>query len=155
MSSSEASLLSKIIPGFGGYLTEQKRRDDDLALRRYLIERLQESKKVLQSISLGFVDKAMFDAIRESESLRQKMETLQLRMRAAVEGYSSWFESSKTDEKKLSEVLELDNSLVGFIDKLDSDLKSIQKDMPDFSASFASLDRLHDRFSRRAEILAK
>lgn len=155
MSSSEASLLSKIIPGFGGYITEQKRRDDDLALRRYLIERLQESKKVLQSISLGFVDKAMFDAIRESESLRQKLETLQSKMRAAVEGYSSWFESSKIDEKKLSEVLELDNSLVGFIDKLDSDLKSIQKDVPDFSASFASLDRLQDRFGRRAEILAK
>ncbi|MFN7877372.1 MAG: hypothetical protein ACK5PB_18780 [Pirellula sp.] len=155
MSSSEAPLLSKIIPGFGGYLTEQKRRDDDLALRRYLIDRLQESKKILQSMSLGFVDKAMFDAIRESESLRQKMETLQTKMRAAVEGYSSWFESSKTDEKKLSEVLELDNSLVGFIDKLDSDLKSIQKDMPDFSVSFAALDRLQDRFGRRGEILAK
>lgn len=106
-------------------------------------------------MSLGFVDKAMFDAIRESESLRQKMETLQTKMRAAVEGYSSWFESSKTDEKKLSEVLELDNSLVGFIDKLDSDLKSIQKDMPDFSVSFAALDRLQDRFGRRGEILAK
>jgi hypothetical protein len=155
MNSSEASLLSKVIPGFGGYLAEQKRRDDDLALRRYLIERLQESKKVLQSVAVGFVDKAMFDAMRESESVRQKIETLQSKMRSAVEGYSSWFESNKIDEKKLAEVLELDNSLVGFIDKLDSDLKSIQKDMPDFTESFASLDRLQDRFGRRGEILAK
>jgi hypothetical protein len=155
MNSSEASLLSKVIPGFGGYLAEQKRRDDDLALRRYLIERLQESKKVLQSVAVGFVDKAMFDAMRESESVRQKIETLQSKMRSAVEGYSSWFESNKIDEKKLAEVLELDNSLVGFIDKLDSDLKSIQKDMPDFTDSFASLDRLQDRFGRRGEILAK
>jgi hypothetical protein len=155
MNSSETSLLSKVIPGFGGYLAEQKRRDDDLALRRYLIERLQESKKVLQSVAVGFVDKAMFDAMRESESVRQKIETLQSKMRSAVEGYSSWFESSKIDEKKLTEVLELDNSLVGFIDKLDSDLKSIQKNMPDFTESFASLDRLQDRFGRRGEILAK
>lgn len=155
MNSSEASLLAKVVPGFGGYLSEQKRRDDDLALRRYLIERLQESKNVLQSIAVGFVDKAMFDAIRESESVRQKIETLQSRMRAAVEGYSSWFDSSKIDAKKLSEILDLDNSLVGFIDKLDSDLRSISEDSPDFSAPLASLDRLQDRFGRRGEILAK
>ncbi|MFN7290887.1 MAG: hypothetical protein ACK5T6_09910 [Pirellula sp.] len=155
MNSSEASFLSKVIPGFGGYVSEQKRRDDDLALRRYLIERLQQSKKLLQSAAVGFVDKAMFDAIRESETLRLQIETLQAKMRSATEGYSSWFESNKTDEKKLAEVLDLDNSLVGFIDKLDSDLRAIEKDRPDFSASFSAIDRLKDRFSRRGEILAK
>ncbi|MCU0710538.1 MAG: hypothetical protein MUC43_00665 [Pirellula sp.] len=155
MNSSEASILSKVIPGFGSYASEQKRRDDDLALRRYLVERLQESKKILQSLAVGFVDKAMFDAIRDSENLRQQIELLQSKMRSATEGYSSWFESNKVDEKKLTEVLDLDNSLVGFIDKLDSDLKATPKDQPDFAASLSTLDRLKERFGRRGEILAK
>ena len=155
MNSSEASLLSKVIPGFGGYVSEQKRRDDDLALRRYLIERLQDSKRLLQSTAVAFVDKAMFDAIRESEALRLQMETLQSKMRSATEGYSSWFESNKIDDKKLTEVLDLDNSLVGFIDKLDSDLRAIDKDKPDFSESLLAVDRLQSRFGRRSEILAK
>lgn len=155
MSSSEASILSKVIPGFGGYVSEQKRRDDDLTLRRYLIDRLQESKKLLQSIAVGFVDKAMFDAIRESEALRQQIEALQSKMRSATEGYSSWFDPNKIDEKKLAEVVDLDNSLVGFIDKLDSELKAIEKDKPDFSSSCSTVDRLRDRFNRRGEILAK
>ncbi|MCU0718899.1 MAG: hypothetical protein MUC83_04290 [Pirellula sp.] len=155
MNSSEASFLSRIIPGFGGYVSEQKRRDDDLALRRYLVERLQESKKILQTTAVSFVDRAMFDAIRESETLRQQIETLQAKMRSATEGYSAWFESNKVDEKKLSEVLDLDNSLVGFIDKLDSELRAVEKDKPNFSVPLSALDRLKDRFSRRGEILAK
>jgi hypothetical protein len=97
----------------------------------------------------------MFDAIRESETLRQQIETLQAKMRSATEGYSAWFESNKVDEKKLSEVLDLDNSLVGFIDKLDSELRAVEKDKPNFSVPLSALDRLKDRFSRRGEILAK
>lgn len=155
MNSSEASIISKVIPGFGSYVSEQKRRDDDLTLRRYLIDRLQGSKKILQAKSVGLVDKALFGAIKESENLRQQIESLQSRMRAATEGYSSWFESNRVDEKKLAEVLDLDNSLVGFIDKLDADLNSLTSENPDFSEAVSTLDRLRDRFSRRNEILSK
>ncbi|XZE18460.1 hypothetical protein SH449x_003754 [Pirellulaceae bacterium SH449] len=155
MSSSEASVLSKVIPGFGGYASEQKRRDDDLAVRRYLVDRLQESKKTLQSVAVRLVDKAAFGAIRESEDLRQQIDKLQSRMRAAVEGYSSWFESNRVDEKKLAQVLELDDSLIGFVDKLDADLKSLDPENPHFSEALATMQRLQERFSRRGEILAK
>ncbi len=64
----EASIISKVIPGFGSYVSEQKRRDDDLTLRRYLIDRLQGSKKILQAKSVGLVDKALFGAIKESKT---------------------------------------------------------------------------------------
>ena len=155
MNASEASVLSKLIPGFGGYVAEQRRRDDDLAVRRYLIDRLQETKRQLQVISVAFVDKAMFGAIKESEALRQGIETLQSKMRAAVEGYSSWFAADRIDESKLQEIVELDNSLIGFVDKLDSDLRAVAGDNPDFSAASAALARIAERFGRRNEILAK
>jgi hypothetical protein len=74
--------LDKLIPGFGSYFSEQRRRDDDLALRRYLVERLQESKKLLQSFAVPFVEKANvekanFDAIKGSEKLRIQIELMQ------------------------------------------------------------------------------
>jgi hypothetical protein len=147
--------LGKLIPGFGSYFSEQQRRDDDLALRRYLVERLQESKKLLQSFAVPFVEKANFDAIKGSETLRTQIELMQSKLRAATEGYSSWFESNRIDEKKLKEVVDLDKDLVGFIDKLDSLISGLDSVKPDFAEATSTIVRLKERFSRRKDILTK
>lgn len=147
--------LGKLIPGFGSYFSEQRRRDDDLAMRRYLVERLQGSKKLLQSFALPFVEAANFDAIKGAESLRSQMELMQSKLRAATEGYSSWFESNRIDETKLKEVVDLDRDLVGFIDKLDSLISDLDSMKPDFAEATSTLVRFKERFSRRKDILAK
>jgi hypothetical protein len=147
--------LGKLIPGFGSYFSEQQRRDDDLALRRYLVERLQESKKLLQSFAVPFVEKANFDAIKGSETLRTQIELMQSKLRAATEGYSSWFDSNRIDEKKLKEVVDLDRDLVGFIDKLDSLISQLDAAKPDFTEATAMIVRIKERFSRRKDILTK
>ena len=147
--------LGKLIPGFGSYFSEQQRRDDDLALRRYLVERLQESKKLLQSFAVPFVEKANFDAIKGSETLRIQIELMQSKLRAATEGYSSWFESNRIDEQKLKEVVDLDRDLVAFIDKLDSLISQLDTAKPDFAEATALIVRFKERFSRRKDILTK
>jgi len=147
--------LDKLIPGFGSYFSEQRRRDDDLALRRYLVERLQESKKLLQSFAVPFVEKANFDAIKGSETLRIQIELMQSKLRSATEGYSSWFESNRIDEKKLKEVVDLDRDLVAFIDKLDSLISQLDAAKPDFAEATAMIVRFKERFSRRKDILTK
>ena len=147
--------LDKLIPGFGSYFSEQRRRDDDLALRRYLVERLQESKKLLQSFAVPFVEKANFDAIKGSETLRIQIELMQSKLRAATEGYSSWFESNRIDEQKLKEVVDLDRDLVAFIDKLDSLISQLDTAKPDFAETTALIVRFKERFSRRKDILTK
>ena len=55
--------LAKYVPGFGAYRSEQKRRDDDLAVRKYLADRLQECKRDLQAFMAPLVDQANFAAI--------------------------------------------------------------------------------------------
>lgn len=151
----DPTVLDKLIPGFGSYFSEQQRRDDDLALRRYLAERLQGSKKLLQSFAIPFVEKANFDAIKGSETLRMQIELMQSKLRAAPEGYSSWFESKRIDEKKLKEVVDLDKDLVGFIDKLDALIAGLDSVKPDFAEATSVIVRLKERFSRRKDILAK
>ena len=151
----DSTSLDKLIPGFGSYFSEQRRRDDDLALRRYLLERLQESKKLLQSFAVPFVEKANFDAIKGSETLRIQIELMQSKLRSATEGYSSWFESNRIDEQKLKEVVDLDRDLVAFIDKLDSLISQLDTAKPDFAEATALIVRFKERFSRRKDILTK
>jgi hypothetical protein len=83
------------------------------------------------------------------------MELMQSKLRAATEGYSSWFESNRIDETKLKEVVDLDRDLVGFIDKLDSLISTLDTVKPDFAEVTSTLVRFKERFSRRKDILAK
>jgi len=147
--------LTKYVPGFGSYRLEQKRRDDDLAVRKYLTDRLQECKRDLQAFMLPLVDQANFDAIGQGEKLRTSIELAQSKMRAAVEGYSSWFESSKIDESKLKQVLDLDNDLVAVVDRLHHEITNLAAMPPNFAEAQSIVNGLRDRFSRRNELLSR
>ncbi len=147
--------LTNFVPGFGSYRSEQKRRDDDAAVRRFLAERLQECKRDLQSFMLPLVEQANFAALNQGEKLRTQMDTAQSKIRAAVEGYSSWFESTKIDEVKLKQVLDLDNDLVGAIDRLQHAIGSLVLATPNFTEAESLIDNLSDRFARRRELLSR
>lgn len=147
--------LAKYVPGFGSYRSEQKRRDDDLAVRKYLVDRLQECKRDLQSLMIPLVDQANFTAITQGEKLRSGIELAQSKMRAAVEGYSSWFESTKIDEAKLKQVLDVDNDLVGVIDRLQHEINSLAATAPNFAEAQVIVKNLKDRFARRNELLSR
>ncbi len=147
--------LAKYVPGFGSYRSEQKRRDDDSAVRKYLADRLQECKRDLQSLMIPLVDQANFTAITQGETLRSSIELAQSKMKAAVEGYSSWFESTKIDEAKLKQVLDVDNDLVGVIDRLQHEINNLAATAPNFAEAQAIVTNLKDRFARRKELLSR
>ncbi|HUP77575.1 MAG TPA: hypothetical protein VM260_03370 [Pirellula sp.] len=147
--------LAKYVPGFDSYRSEQKRRGDDVAVRKYLADRLQECKRDLQAFMIPLVDQANFAAIKQGEKLRESIENSQSRILSAMEGYSSWFESTKIDELKLKQVLDLDNDLVGVIDRLQNEIRSLASAAPNFAEAQAVVTNLKDRFSRRKELLSE
>ena len=155
MAGSLMDQLTKFVPGFGSYRSEQKRRDDDAAVRRYLAERLQECKRDLQLILSPLVYQANFAAINEGEKLRAQIETTQSKIRAAVEGYSSWFESTRIDETTLKQVVDLDNDLVGVIDRLQLEISKLASSTPNFTEAESIVASLKDRFARRKELLSR
>jgi hypothetical protein len=155
MAESIMDSLSKLVPGFGSYRSEQKRRDDDSAVRKYLADRLQECKRDLQAFLLPLVDQANFNAITQGEKLRTAIELAQSKIRASVEGYSSWFESTRIDEAKLKQVLDLDNDLVGVIDRLQHEIQNLSASAVNFSEALSVVTNLKERFARRKELLSR
>lgn len=155
MAESIMDSISKYVPGFGSYRSEQKRRDDDLAVRKYLAERLQECKRDLQAFMVPLVDQVNFTAITQGEKLRSSIEIAQSKIRGAMEGYSSWFESTRIDEAKLKQVLDLDNDLVGVIDRLQHEITSLNATTPSFAEAQLVVGNLKDRFERRKELLSR
>ena len=72
-----------------------------------------------------------------------------------MEGYSSWFESTKIDESKLKQVLDLDNDLVGVIDRLQKEIENLVVTAPNFAEAQTVVTNLKDRFSHRKELLSR
>jgi hypothetical protein len=120
-----------------------------------LADRLQECKRDLQIVATQFLENGNFQAITQAEKLRAAIELAQSKIRAAVEGYSSWFETSKVDEAKLKKVLDLDNDLVAVVDRLQHEISLLSKDSFDVASATEVVSNLKERFSRRAELLAK
>ena len=155
MADSSLDVIAKYVPGFGSYRSEQRRRDDDVAARKYLGDRLQDCKRDLQAFVGPLVDQGNFQVIAQAEKLRSAIDIAQSKIRAAVEGYSSWFETSRVDEAKLKQILELDNDLVGVVDRLQNEITKLDAKSPSFEAASAVVTNLKERFSRRAELLSK
>jgi hypothetical protein len=154
MADSALDMITKFVPGFGSYRSEQRRRDDDVAVRKYLADRLQECKRDLQVFMSPMVETGNFQAITQGEKLRSAMELAQTKIRASVEGYSSWFEATRVDEAKLKQVVDLDNDLVAVIDRLQHELSKLDPAVPKFDEASAVISNFKERFARRKDLLA-
>lgn len=155
MSDSESFIerLRSLIPGYGGYKTLESRREDDRLTREYLIRRLGECKRDLEVILKPAMEKMDFSAVEHGEKLRHAIEHEQNRIRSAVEGYASWFDKRNVDEDLLKKVSEMEESLIGVVDRMHRAIKPIDHSPPDWTAANSMLQLLNERFERRRNLL--
>jgi hypothetical protein len=156
MSSPDDSFLKKLtslIPGFGGYLTLESRREDDRLTREYLIRRLQECKSTVEDQLRPAVESMDFDLVAQGEKLRQSIEHEQNRIRAAVDGYSSWFDKREVDDELLKRIGQMDADLIGIIDRMHDVLQPSENAPIQWTSAESMLRLLHERFDRRRSTL--
>ncbi len=144
--------LAKLIPGYGAYVEQESRREDDRRTRAFLAKRLDEAKDQLDELGRRAVASGDIQLPVKLEALRSKLDHAQQRLTAAVEGYSAWFSNRQVDSKLLSEIAELDANLVSLVDQLNDLAKQADDDQAaDELAQAASL--LDQRIDRRKQIL--
>lgn len=146
--------LSKRIPGYGSYLQQESRRDDDRLTRAFVAKRLGECKSNLDAVASAAVASGDLDTPARIEKLRNRVELAQNRITSAVEGYSGWFSKRTVDAKLLEEIGKLDENLVSLVDQLDATAQTYASQNAWDAAEFLEIaDRLHARIDRRTELL--
>jgi hypothetical protein len=144
------------IPGFKGYLEKEYRRESDELARSHLAHELQKGKEALDQLQRVLVDAAQLDLLPQCERIRNRIDTLQSRIRGAMQGYSGFFDYVRVNEQVLDEVYQHDLSLAGDVGALRHSLERLSTS-PASAAAIADLlrkvDELHRQFDRRAEIL--
>jgi hypothetical protein len=145
------------IPGFRGYLERDYRQESDHLTRTFMADRLQRCKRAWDEYVLTLVDAGLLDRLPACERVKTRIDTLMLKIRGAVRGYSGFFDYVRVDENVLDQVYENDMALVQEVEALAASIEQLPS-KPDTAAStpadlLRQLDELDRKFAKRGELL--
>ena len=116
--SNEVKRLAARIPGYGGYLQKEMRRDADKLLRNYLARQLREQHKRLGNVSAKLASAGNLKAVGELESATMKLQTIIDKIKTASYGYAGLFGAVTVQEKALDALYDFDNNLLASVDTI-------------------------------------
>jgi hypothetical protein len=118
-------ILSKV-PGFGGYIERQTRRDSDKLIRETIFQRFRELESRVSSMQREFISHGEIQYVDDLEATAIKLRTFADRTRTATRGYSSLFEAVKINEAELAMLYEYDAAMLDLVDEIDRAIDNVQ-----------------------------
>lgn len=111
------TILSKV-PGFGGYIERQSRRDADKLLRETIASRIEEQYQRVSALQRDFISKGEIAMVDDLEAAALKMRTFADRIKRATRGYSGLFDAVKINETELNQLYQYDASMLELVDEI-------------------------------------
>jgi hypothetical protein len=148
----------RYIPGFRGYLEKDYRQESDYLLRKSMADRLQRSKQALDEFMLQLINAGRLDRLTDSERAKTRLDGLILKMRAAMRGYSGFFDYVRVDLGLLDRVYEHDLALVQDVEALAQAIEQLSAKLDPAESSIADvlrrIDEVGRKFDSRGELLS-
>ena len=110
--------ILKFIPGFGGYIERQKRRDSDKLLRETVADRFEQQWQRISTLQRDFISQGDIAYVDDLEAAAIKLRTFADRVRRASRGYSGLFDAVKINEKELEQLYQYDASMLGLAEEV-------------------------------------
>lgn len=118
-------ILNKV-PGFGGYIERQKRRDSDKLIREYLFDQFRELEARVSQLQRDFISQGEIKYVDDLEAAAIKLRTFADRIRTATRGYSGLFDAVNINEAELTQIYEYDASMLDRVDEIDHAIDNVE-----------------------------
>jgi hypothetical protein len=151
-------ILSKI-PGFGGYVERQARRDSDKLLRETIFSRFRELEGRVSALQRDFISQGEIQYVDDLEASAIKLRTFADRIRTARRGYSGLFDAVKINEDELAKLYEYDAALLDKVDEVGRAIDNVQAavgtdGLPAAMRNLETVSRqVIEAFDRREEVV--
>ena len=151
-------ILSKV-PGFGGYVERQSRRDADKLLRDTLAKRFYELEQRVSSLQREFIRQGEISYVDDLEAAAIKLRTFVDRVRSAARGYSGLFDAVKINEAELARLYQYDAAMLDLEDEVSRAIDHVAASVgtDGLSAAIRNLEGVARRcvevFDRREEVV--
>lgn len=150
--------LASYIPGFGGYVERQNRRDADKILRDTVARRFEEQWKRASQIQTDMVSAGMIAYVDDMEKAAIQLRTFIDRISAAPRGYSGLFDAVKINEKELEAIYQFDAAFFDLAEQIARANDNVEASMGDEAALPAAIRNLitlarlaNETYNKRAE----
>jgi hypothetical protein len=119
------SILSKI-PGFGGYVERQQRRDADKLLRESIADRMEEQWQRISALQRDFISQGEIAYVDDLEAAAIKLRTFIDRIRRAPRGYSGMFDAVKINEQELAKIYQYDAAMLELVNEVERAIDNVE-----------------------------
>jgi hypothetical protein len=122
-------LLEKIaskIPGFGGYLEKETRRDADKLLRDTIVNRYSEQLSRVSAIQTQLVGSGGIEHVDDLQDAATRLQRFIDMVKTAAYGYGGFFDAVKVKEDELAKLYAFDAALLDNVAKVASAVDTIE-----------------------------
>lgn len=152
--------LVSYIPGFGGYVERQNRRDADALLRETVARRFEEQWSRISNLQAELVSAGMIKYVDDVEKAALALRTFIDKISTAARGYSGLFDAVKINEAELEKIYQFDAAFFDLGDQVKSGIDNLESSMNDEEAlpaairNVTTLARLAvETFEKRSEVV--
>ncbi len=150
--------LADKIPGFGGYVKRQTRRDADKLLRDTVATRFEEQRKRTSQMQEDMVSNGMIAYVDDMEKAAIQLQTFIDRISKAPRGYAGLFDAVKINEEQLEAIYQFDAAFFELAEQVARANDNVEASMGDEAAlpaairNLVSLARLaNETYNKRSE----
>jgi hypothetical protein len=117
--------LGDKIPGYGGYVAKERRRDADKLHREHLAERLRAAKQPLTEVMRELSSTGRLFEVGPVDRVLKKLDQIENRVRFATYGYAGFFDAVKIEEPQLERIYRFDLSLVEKVEEFERQARAL------------------------------
>lgn len=152
--------LASYIPGFGGYVQRENRRDADKLLRETVARRFEEQWKRVSALQSELVNNGMIAYVDDAEKAAIKLRTFIDKISTAPRGYSGLFDAVKINEKELEAIYQFDAAFFDLAEQVSGAVDNFERSLGDEAAlpaairNVVALARLAvETYEKRSEVV--
>ena len=151
--------IASKIPGFGGYIERQKRRDSDKLLRETIADRFDQQYQRISSLQRDLISEGEIGYVDDLEASAIKLRTFSDRVRRATRGYSGLFDAVKINEEELALLYQYDAQMLDLVDEVSRAIDNVEASIGSdgLPASIRHLKSISqqsiDVYDRREEVI--
>jgi len=134
--------LASYIPGFGGYVERQNRRDADKLLRETVARRFEEQWKRVSQLQSDLVSNGKIAYVDDMEKAAIKLRTFIDKISRAPRGHSGLFDAVKINEKELEAIYQFDAAFFDLAEQVGRAVDNIEQTLSDEAGLPAAIRNL-------------
>ena len=150
--------LASYIPGFGGYVERQNRRDADKLVRDTVARRFTELLTRTSNLQKDLISAGKIQFVDDVEQAALQIQTFINKISTAARGYSGLFDAVKINQKELEQLYNFDLAFFDIAEQIGHGLDNLEASLADETALPAAIRNITtlarqavETYNRRSE----